>query len=169
MNKREVPTKNYVILLLISVFTIVLTLYINAWVNTYKSNKLSVSPLDGVVEEVNINEINVTFSEMNEVLLYISYTNNKKIYNAEEKILKYIKGHDLVDKFIYVNVLDYLENKEYLKILKETFVEVKDNIEDAPMLIYVKNGKAEKVINRKNSTISTYDISELIKEYKLNN
>ena len=78
---RNVPTRNYIIVAVICVITIALTLYINAWAKTYKENKISVSPFSGVVEEVNINEINVTFSEMNEVILYVGYTNDKRIYN----------------------------------------------------------------------------------------
>lgn len=166
---RNIPTKNYIIVAVIGIVTIALTLYINAWAKTYKENKISVSPFDGVVEEVNINEINVTFSEMNEVVLYVGYTNDKKIYDMEERLIKYIKNHSLVDKFIYVNATDYLEGKEYKEILRNTFEEVKDDIKDAPMLIYVKSGKAEKVVNPTDGVINTYDISSLNEAYELEN
>lgn len=168
MNKpKNISKKNYIILGIICVVTIVLTLYINAWVKTYKENKISVSPLSGVVEEVNINEIDLAFSEMNEVILYVGYTNDKTIYDMEKKLLKYIKKLDIVDNFIYVNITDYKDNDEYIEILKKSFGEVKDEIKKAPMIIYVKNGKAEKVVNSKNKRISTYDISDLNETYEL--
>lgn len=169
IKEKNIPLKNYIILVVIGIVVVILTLYINAWIKTYKENKISVSPLSGVIQEVNINEIGVTFSEMNEVLLYVGYTDDKTIYNMEEKLLKYIKNHNLVDKFIYVNANDYKENQEYLQILKNTFPEVSDNIKEVPVLIYVNNGKAEEVINSNNKVISTYDIASLNDKYELEN
>jgi hypothetical protein len=170
MNKTKIiPKKNYIILVILSLITVLLTLYVSAWMKTYKDNKLSVSPFSDVVEEVNINEINLAFSEMNEVILYVGYTNDKTVYDMEERLIKYIKSRDIVDKFIYVNVTDFLNNNEYLNILKNTFEDLKDDINDAPSLIYVKNGKAEKVINSNNKVITTYDIISLTDEYKLEN
>lgn len=166
---KNIPKKNYIILGIMTIVIVLLTFYINAWMKTYKENKLSVSPFDGVIEEVNINEINVTLSEMNEVVLYVGFTNDKKLYDMEKRLVKYIKNHDLVDKFIYVNINDYKDNGQYIDILKQTFVEIEKDIVEAPMLVYVKNGKAEKVINSKNGVIDTYDITSLNEEYQLEN
>jgi len=166
---KKIPTKNYIILGLITLIVIILTIYINAWIKTYKENKISISPFKEVIEEVNINEIGITFSEMNEVILYVGYTNDKTIYEMEEKLIKYIKNHNLVDKFIYVDATDYKENKEYINILKTTFENVQDEIKEVPILIYVKNGKAEEVINSENKKITTYNIAELVEKHNLEN
>lgn len=167
-NKR-IPTKNYIILGITTIIVIILTLYINAWIKTYKENKISTSPFNEKAEEVNINEIGLTLSEMNEVILYVGYTNDKTIYEMEEKLLSYIKKHNLMDKFIYVNATDYKENKEYMNILKNTFENKKDEIKNIPILIYVKNGIAEEVINSTNKQITTYDIANLNEKYGLEN
>ena len=166
---KKIPTKNYIILGLLTLVVIILTIYINAWIKTYKENKISISPFKEVIEEVNINEIGITFSEMNEVILYVGYTNDKTIYEMEEKLIKYIKNHNLVDKFIYVDATDYKENKEYINILKTTFENVQDEIKEVPILIYVKNGKAEEVINSENKKITTYNIAELVEKHNLEN
>ena len=166
---KKIPKKNYIILGLITLIVIILTIYINAWIKTYKENKISISPFKEVIEEVNINEIGITFSEMNEVILYVGYTNDKTIYEMEEKLIKYIKNHNLVDKFIYVDATDYKENKEYINILKTTFENVQDEIKEVPILIYVKNGKAEEVINSENKKITTYNIAELVEKHNLEN
>ena len=166
---REIPVKNYIILGIITLITIILTIYINAWFKTYKENKVSISPFSGVIEEVNIDEINLILSEMNERVLYVSYTNDKKIYDMEKRLVKYIKNHNLVDKFIYVNVTDNIKDEEYIEILKNTFVEKKDEIVKAPLLLYVKNGKVDKVINSESGVINTYDIANLNETYKLDN
>ncbi len=166
---KNIPAKNYVLLIILIIVTVVATLYINAWIKTYKANKLSLSPFSGVVEEININEINLAFSETNEVILYVGYTNNQKVYEMEEKILKYIKEHEIVDKFMYINVTEHLDNDKYLDILKKEFSEVKDDIKEAPMLLYVKNGKAEEVVSPKDRVLKIYDIANINEKYELEN
>ena len=169
MKKKKIPTKNYVIFSVVVIVTIILTFYVGIWIKTYKENKLSVSPLSGVVEEVNINELKETFTEMNDIVLYVGYTNNKKVYDMEESILKYIKDKDIVNKFVYVNVTDYMKDDEYIDILKSTFTEIKDEIESAPLLIYMQNGKAIKVVNSKEGRLYTSDVENLNIVYELDN
>lgn len=170
MSKNNITyKKNYLILVLITLIVVILTLYINAWIKTYKDNKISISPFSGVTEEVNINEIGLTLSEMNEVILYVGYTNDKVIYEMEEKLLKYIKKRGLIDRFIYVNASNYLDNDEYLNILKNTFEDKKEEIKGIPILIYVKSGKADMIINSNNKVITTYELATLSEKYGLEN
>ncbi len=166
---KKIPTKNYLIVLVLAVIVVILTLYINAWYKTYQENKLSISPFSGVVEEVDINEINLTLAEMNEVILYVGYTNDKSIYDMEKRLLKYIKNNDLVDKFIYVDVTDCMKDKKYVEILKNTFSEKSEEIKEVPMLIFVKNGKAELVVNSKAGNINVEDVANIKNEYQLDN
>ena len=98
---------------------------------------------------------------------YVVYTNDKKIHDMEKRLLKYIKKHEIVDKFIYLNVTDELESEKYIKSLKKIFSSVKEDIEKAPMLIYVKNGIAVEVIKSKNGMLYTYDVQSLNEEYGL--
>ena len=145
MSKNNITyKKNYLILVLITLIVVILTLYINAWIKTYKDNKISISPFSGVTEEVNINEIGLTLSEMNEVILYVGYTNDKVIYEMEEKLLKYIKKRGLIE-------------------------DKKEEIKGIPILIYVKSGKADMIINSNNKVITTYELATLSEKYGLEN
>lgn len=164
---KKVPVKNYLILLLISVITVILVLYINAWAKTYKQDKLSLSPFSGVLDEIGPEEITQTMSETNEIILYVGYNNNQKLYDSEVILLDYIKKHDLADKVIYVNVSNSLEDNKYVNILKEAFDNVQKEIKKAPMLIYVKNGKAIEVISSTGGIVRKKDISILNKTYEL--
>lgn len=164
---REVPVKNYVILFIVFLVTIVLVLYINAWARAYKDDKLSVSPLSGVIDEIGPEEITQTMSETNEIILYVGYNNSQKLYDSENSLLDYIRKHDLAEKVVYVNVSNTKENDKYIDILRESFDNVKDDIKKAPMLIYVKNGKAIEVVNSTGGIIRKKDISILNKTYEL--
>ena len=161
--------KNYIIIIIVFVLLVILSIYIGAWVKAYKKDILSKSPLDGVIEKVNLSELDVTLAEMNEVVLYVGYLNNQTVHDTEEDLLEYIKREDLADKFIYVDVTDYLKDNEYLNILKDTFTNISDNIKEAPLLIYVKNKEAIKVINSVNGKLYTYDVASLNDLYQLQN
>ncbi len=164
---RKVPLKNYIILFFVSVATIILVFYVNAWARAYKEDKLSISPLSSVLNEVGPEEITQTLSETNEVILYIGYNNSQKLYDSENNLLDYIRKHDLADKVIYVNVSNKMEDEEYINILKESFVNIQDDIKKAPMLIYVKNGKALEVIKSTGGIVRKKDIALLNKIYEL--
>ena len=167
VEKRKVPLRNYLILIIIGIVTVSLTFYINEWVKTYNENKLSVSPLYGNVNEVNIDELNVALTEANKAILYVSYNNDKDIYKMEEKLLKKIQKEDLFNYVIYLNITDYMLNDEYLNILKTRFPNITDSIMKAPLFIYVENGEAKSIINSNKTLIDSGDFISLVEIYEI--
>lgn len=161
---KKVPKKNYIILGIMFIFVLALTLYLKKWSEVYKENKLSNSPLSGKVEEVKLEELSTVVGEMNEVIVYIGHTNDKKVYNVEKRLLKYLKDKDILDKFIYVDVTN---NKDYKEVLKEVFPKIKDEIKTSPMLIYNKNDSITEVINNDNGAIYTYNLEEFYNKYQI--
>ena len=153
--KRIIPVKNYFILLLICLITIIATIYINAWIRTYKVNS-DVSPLLGMVQEITLSDLEVTMSETNIAVLYIS---NGDDYNLDSEILKRVNANSVNDYFYYMNVDDVSVDKS-IKSLKSYFDYVKESINVLPMFIYIKDGKAVKVMDSKDRqlTISDFDV-----------
>lgn len=166
--KKDVPSRNYLYLLLIVFGVVVLTFYINAWAKTYRTKKLETSPMEGVVEKLNINELGMSVSEMNEVLLYFGYTNNEKIYEMEKRIISFAKREDIISKMIYVDVTEKKSNNQYLKDVKEVFSDFDDKVE-APFILYIKNGKIVDYVKPEYGLVQTYQIKKLIDEYNLSN
>ncbi len=163
MNK--IPKKNYLMLAVISVLTIMLVLYINGWIKTYKINKLEIGPLENNVNQVNKNELYMSLSESNQIILYIGYNHVEEIKKFEKSLLKIIKNKNLVEYIWYYNVTDEMDNDDYLKTLRNEFPELKNDINKAPMLIYVKNGVGIEVIDSNNNLITTDDVNTLINKY----
>lgn len=168
MNKenRKIPIKNYLILALIVVIVLELTFYIKRWVDVYKTNLYSTSPLKDKISEVTINELDETLSETSETILYIGYTNNKNIYNMEKKLLKKIKEYELSEIFMYLDVTNNLKNDEYITYLKEQFPN--SNIIKAPMFIYIKNGEVITTINPDGEIVDVGDLQQIIDMYEIN-
>lgn len=158
--KRIIPAKNYFILLLICLITIIATIYINAWIRTYKVNS-DVSPLLGMVQEITLSDLEVTMSETNIAVLYIS---NGDDYNLDSEILKRVNANSVNDYFYYMNVDDVSADKS-IKSLKSYFDNVKESINVLPMFIYIKDGKAVKVMDSKDRQLTISDFDVLLDSY----
>lgn len=164
---KKIPLKNYLILLLIAVLTVLLTLYVKEWIETYKESEISISPLAGNVNEINTNELELILNESNQVILYVSYVNNLSVYNNEKNLLRKINSEELNDYIIYYNVTSLLEENEYLNVLKDKFSNIKDDIVKAPLFIYFKNGEGVEVINSKKELIGIKELVYLIEKYEI--
>ena len=114
------------------------------------------------VEEVKLSELEVSTKEMNDVLLLVTTTGSKKVYKQEEKIYEYMKKQNLISKFIY---LDITNEKDYTSKLNNIYGNIE--ISEVPLLIYIKNGNAIKVINSDNGEIKVELITQIINEYEL--
>lgn len=167
MKKNKIPTVNYIYLLLIFVGVLVLSLYIKAWYKAYRVDKLSISPLNDVVEKIDIKDMEISLSEMNEVILYFGYINDEKIYKMENRIISFIKNEDVVDKFIYIDASEYKENNKYKEIIKSTF-DTDVNL-TLPLILYIKNGVVVDRVEPENGLIQTYQLKNLIDKYDLSN
>lgn len=143
---REIPFKNYLILLVVCIITVILTFYINAWIKTYKEHTISVSPLNGVVNEINLNELNEAYFELPDTIIYVGYTNDEKLYNEEKKLLKTIKKEEAANNVIYINVVN---NDKYVSLLNKRFGKDGDTLKKAPAFICIKNGEVLKIVNVK--------------------
>lgn len=169
VEKRAVPLKNYFILAVIGIVTIILTLYINEWITSYNEHKISISPLSGKVSEININELEMSLNETPEIILYVSYTNNIDVYNKEVKLLSKLKKENKLDYLIYLDVTKNMENEKYLEILKKRFSNVSNEIKKAPLFIYLKNGEAINVTNSDGRIVDYSDFSQIIETYEIEN
>lgn len=159
--KRKIPLKNHFILGVICIVTVLLTIYVNAWIKTYKESAYSVSPLSGEINEININELKEPFMEINQVILYVGYTNDQKLFNEEKELLDEIRKEELTPYVMYLNVDG---NENYLSVLRDKFDIDAEDIKEAPLFIYVKDGVAADVINVENKNDLTKDFMELVED-----
>ena len=159
---KQKPLKNYIWLGVLFVLVIVLLFYLKSWSDTYKKEKYSKSYLTDKVEEVKLSELEVSTKEMNDVLLLVTTTGSKKVYKQEEKIYNYLKKENVINKFIY---LDITSEKDYTSKLNNIYGNIL--IGEVPLLIYIKNGNAIKVINSDSGEIEVELIKQIINEYEL--
>lgn len=164
---RKIPTKNYLLLAALTLFTILFVICINGFIKTYKFNKMNISPLTNNVSEVNKNELHLSLAESNQIILYVGYKNNNEIKKLEKEILKKIKSKNLNEYVIYYDVTEELKNDRYLDTLKSEFPNMKDLISKSPIFIYIKNGEAIEAIDSKEKLISIDDFNYLVDKYEV--
>ena len=164
---KKIPKKNYLILGIMTVVTVLLVFYANAWIKTYKQNDLNISPLTNNVNEVYKNELSLSLAESNQIILYVGYNNSDEVKTLEKQILNTIKNKNLNEYFIYYDITAELENDKYLETLKNEFSEVRDSINKAPMFIYVKSGEGLEVIDSSEGLITIDEFKDLISKNNL--
>ena len=163
---REVPTKNYYIVLLVSVLVIIGTLYIRFFYLNFQETRINNSVfLDKSINQMNTDDIDYALEETNEAILFVSYFDYPKVYNLEKKIYKLLEKKELIDRVIYWNINDIKDTDEYIKILKNKYPVVADKINNAPLIIYIKDGEAMDVIDSSNGYIDTEMLSDLLIKY----
>ena len=92
-------------------------------------------------------------------VLLDSYQNS-----IENKLFREIEKKGLTDKIIYWNVTD---NKNYLETLRSRFPEIKDQINNAPLFIYIKDGKGIEAMSSELKNVDYKVFNKLVSKYNI--
>ena len=144
-NKNQ-SLKNTLITIGIIIGIIFLVLYIYKWYLVKEAEKYARSYLITTntisYELKEIDEIDNILSETaNYYFIYISYTNDKNIYNFEKDLKPIIDKYNLQNDFYFINITDIKENKNYKSNLAGKLKVSTKDINDIPVILFFKDGK----------------------------
>ncbi len=166
-SKRNIPLKNYIIVLFIIIGVVFLTIYI------FRDNEEIIkSDLYRTVYEIQYEELNSSvFDETTDnYFIYISYLDDNNVAKLEQKLKDIIVANDLQTNFYYLNASELKEEEFFIEDLNEKLNLTEEKIEQLPSIIFYYNNKVEKVISsKKNRTFNVNDLKKIIKEYELTN
>ena len=158
--KREIPVKNYVILILVFLVTIVAVFYVRDWYNTTKNYYAQNSVMTKVVREIKSEEISNYILENQRFILYVSSGHDSGIKNFEDDFKNLIQSLDITDDVLYMN-LDGVNSESFYDLLKNNYVrnsKIKNKIVDSNSSLYLfTDGKVSGVLNN----VSDYSIKRL--------
>lgn len=99
-SNKNVSSRNYFIVMVVSVLIIVVVLYARTFYLNYKNNKVNVSVFnDQKINQINSDDFDFALSETSsEIILYVSYTGSSEIRNMESKLYKEIEKRILLIK-----------------------------------------------------------------------
>ena len=106
--------------------------------------------------------IQVLKESPSEYFVYISYTNDEKVYSFEKKLKKLIDNYNLKDEFYFVNVTNIKDDENFYSEINNTFnTKLINNI---PCILHFKNNELKKVIYNKDLNKTYTNFENLLKE-----
>lgn len=144
--------------------------YIISWKNVKKEEKLMNSYLiTSNTLSVEIKDLSETIQVLkespSEYFVYISYTNDEKVYSFEKKLKKLIDNYNLKDEFYFVNVTNIKDDENFYKEINNTFnTKLINNI---PCILHFKNNELKKVIYNKDLNKTYTNFENLLKKTSL--
>lgn len=141
--------------------------YIISWKNVKQEEKLMNSYLiTSNTLSVEIKDLSETIQVLkespSEYFVYISYTNDEKVYSFEKKLKKLIDNYNLKDEFYFVNVTNIKDDENFYSEINDTFnTKLINNI---PCILHFKNNELKKVIYNKDLNKTYTDFENLLKE-----
>ena len=145
---KTIPKKNYIILGLLAVVTVLAVIYMSKWYRASENYYLENSVMKELVGEVKELEFENYILENPDIVIYISKDQSKITKKFEKKLKKYILDENLKSHFIYVNGKDSTES--FLLNFKEKyFINGMKELEITyPNLLILENGKVKDILYR---------------------
>ena len=133
---REVPVKNYIIVLVMTIGVVLLCFILRSM---YKSNgeRVYTSSIKELVHEINYDDLDNYLQENPDVILYIYDSSKKNNRNNEKSFKKLIVDNDISQYIVYIE-----KNKE----ISDKY----DLNSSSPILIAYQNNVLTEVLSKKN-------------------
>ena len=131
---REVPKKNYIIMLIIIITIVLVTIFLS---NIYNNRFQKTSVLYNYLSEIKKKDLDSYLLEKPEIIIYASNKYNNSNEKQETKIMKQIIDNNIYEYIVYLN----LEDKK-LNILNSLNKKYDGKLKNKlPVLIVFENGK----------------------------
>ena len=144
--EKEIPLKNYILLSIVLILTIVVVIYFFLWKNTYEKSKLQTPILDDYLLVINYNELNNYLVENKDAIIYISKLNNENIRLFENKFKNIINKNNLNNKILYLDLTEELKETNIVKKINKKYGK---EMTEVPTIVIIKDGKISSSYNIK--------------------
>lgn len=156
--EKKIPLKNYIILAVTLIITVILVIYFYLWQKAYEESKKNIIIMDEYIQKINYNELSNYLIENKSTVIYSSVVGSQKTSNFEKKFVKVIQDNSLKNSILYLDLTEVVKNKTIKKELLEKYPELNNNIKD-PLIIIFNNDKVIRIYNIKDNN---YNIDSLI-------
>lgn len=145
---KTIPKKNYILLGLLAVVTILAVIYMSKWYRASENYYLENSVMKELVGEVKELEFQNYVLENPDIVIYITDDQSEKTKKFEKKLKKYILDENLKSHFIYVNGKE--SSEQFLSDIKKKYFinEIKEIEITFPNLMILEDGKVKDILYR---------------------
>lgn len=163
MPKKEIPPKNYIILVGTIIVTILLCLYITQWYKKAEESSIKEGVLAQELPQVTIEEFQNYVTENPNTILYVSISTDEKIKRFEKKIYEFIIDENIRNHFIYIDA-SKLDINTFAETLKEKSNIKKATYTNIPNIYIFKDGKIEDMLYTNTVTLHSKEAIQFIKK-----
>ena len=100
---RKIPRKNYVILGVVILVSLLIVYYLYMWFTAYKSTKEGEVILDKYMTVINYNELDDYLVENPDGIIYVGILNDEDITKFEKKFKNSIKNNKINKEVLYLH------------------------------------------------------------------
>ena len=119
--ERNIPLKNYIILGVVLILSVIVVIYFYMWNNAYEESKLNTTIMDKYLQVINYNELNNYLIENKDAVIYVSVLEDQKIRNFERKFKSIIVNNSLNSDILYLDLTSELKNNNTKKEIDKTY------------------------------------------------
>lgn len=151
---RKIPLKNYFVLLVIVIITIILTLYLSS---VYKEKNKTTTVMHEYISEITEKELTDYIIEKPIIFMYISDKFDLTNDQFEEDLKKEIKKNNLKDYFVYLNSSEL--TTEFINFFKTNY-NLEIDVNKTPILVLINDGEVKDI---QYIDVTNYNIEQIVK------
>lgn len=163
MKKREIPLKNYMILIGTIIATILLCLYITQWYKKAEESNIEQGILAKELPQVTVEEFQNYVTENPNIILYISVSTDEKMKRFEKNIYDFIIEENIRNHFVYMDA-SKIDQKALIEILQNKSNTPKNNYTHIPNIYVFKDGKIEDMLYTSSTALHSKEAIRFIKK-----
>lgn len=173
MREKKIPKKNYAILTLIAILTVLGSLYLASWYNATKEYYMNNSIMTDFLSEINPEEIDSYIMDNPVAVIYLASSKNTDIRSFEKSFRKLINEEEIEDSIIYMDTYKITDNNFYSSLKNSYFSdELKSSnisLSANPNIIVIEDRKIVDILSKQDDTIELRNAKNLLIKYGIIN
>ncbi len=157
--------RNYIIVIVVCIFTIAFAFYLRNCYKDYQEYHLTIPVIRDALTEINSSELDHYVKENYNAMVYIGVPTDQECRTFEKNLSTVVKKYELKDYMIYLN----LENQEKAKsMIKEINVKYAANqLKYYPAVLIFEEGVTTKILQGSaNSILSIKEVEDYLDTMK---
>lgn len=165
---RVIPKKNYFILGVVLLLTVLAVYYFYMWNKAYNESKINEPVLDKYMTVINYNELEDYLIENPDTIIYTSILEDKDIRGFENRFKNYIRNDKLDHDILYMDITSEIKNTNKKNDMIKKYSVEYANILDIPNVMVFENGKLKMIYNIQDNDYDVKKTVEFINSIKMN-
>ena len=132
--------KNYIILGVVIIFTMLILYYFYMWVDVYKESKINIPIMDKYMTVINYNELDNYVVENPNTIVYVSVLEDDKIRGFEKQFKNKYRNNEIENDVLYMNITDDIRNTNIKEDMDDRYVLNDLSITDVPCVLVFNDG-----------------------------